>query len=110
MRNILFFFISLFVVGYFLTNDNFHLLPKGNIPGALDLMQKSVEKDKVQAMFDKYDQVQEGDASKRMVDGTTQEMVDAYYNVCIISLSFSFSFSPSSLFFSLSNFSFFHFI
>ena len=69
------------VVGYLLTNENFQLLPRGNIPGALELMQKSVERDKVQAMFDKYDQVQEGDASKRVVDGTTQEMVDAYYNM-----------------------------
>lgn len=70
-----------FTAVFLLTNDSFHLLPQGNIPGALDLMQQSVERDKVQSLVDKYSATQEGDVAARVVDGQTQEMVDAYYNM-----------------------------
>lgn len=63
-------------VGVYFAATDFHFLPQGDIPGALDLMQKSVEYDKVQSEFEGYDNAQEGD-----VEGKDQKMVNAYYNM-----------------------------
>lgn len=72
--------IGLGGVAYMLTNESFQLLPRGNAPGALDLMQKSVERDRVQTMIDQYDANQHS-GEQRNIDGKTQEIVDAYYNM-----------------------------
>jgi 24-methylenesterol C-methyltransferase len=67
--------VAVLSLALFFANDSFHLLPKGDIPGALELMQSSVERDKVQGEFDGYDAAFKGDAER------DQTMVNAYYNM-----------------------------
>mmetsp|Transcript_12751 Transcript_12751/g.19294 ORF Transcript_12751/g.19294 Transcript_12751/m.19294 type:complete len:358 (-) Transcript_12751:53-1126(-) len=70
------FLIVAALVGFSMFAEDFHFLPKGDIPGALDLMQKSVEYDKVENEFEGYDAAQEG-----KVEEKDQSMVNAYYNM-----------------------------